>query len=88
VGHDCATVATPSGPAGPTISEDTNPPDSTGGTVFAPYMIERFTRIKGNRLLIDYTMSTWNPYTVVRMRSEFAIVRVPPPFADGGPSPG
>ena len=36
-------------------------------------MIERFTRITNSTLFIYYTISTWNPYTVVKMRSAFAI---------------
>ena len=39
-------------------------------------MIERFTRITNSSLFIYYTMSTWNPYTVVRMRSQFTITPV------------
>ncbi len=38
-------------------------------------MIERFTEVDGNTLKIYYTMSTWNPYTVVKMESDFAIIR-------------
>jgi hypothetical protein len=40
-------------------------------------MIERFTRVSGSMLKIYYVMSTWNPYTVVKMRSEFTIIRTP-----------
>jgi hypothetical protein len=40
-------------------------------------MIERFTRVNGNTLSIYYTISTWNPYTTVEMRSDFAISRPP-----------
>jgi hypothetical protein len=36
-------------------------------------LIERFTRVRGATLSIHYLVSTWNPYTVVRMRSDFAI---------------
>ncbi len=57
-------------------AETGNDPTQTSGTVFAPYMIERFTRVKGDVLSIYYTMSTWNPYTVVKnQRSDFKIVR-------------
>jgi hypothetical protein len=65
---------TQTGPAGPTISPTNNPPDSTEGGDFAPIMIERFTTVLSNTLTIYYTMSTWNPYTVVKMRSQFLIV--------------
>ncbi len=62
------------GPAGPTIgSQTSNDPDTTSGAVFAPEMIEPFTQVSGDTLTIYYTMSTWNPYTVVKMRSKFLI---------------
>ena len=48
-------------------------PVTTPGGPYAPYMIERFTRVSGHRLSIYYTMSTWNPYTIVMMRSDFLI---------------
>jgi hypothetical protein len=63
-----------SGPAGPTIDPAKNPPDSTEGGEYAPYMIERFTTVQGSTLTIYYTMSTWNPYTIVLMKSDFTIV--------------
>ena len=40
-------------------------------------MIERFTTVNGNMLTIYYTLSTWNPYTVVKMRSQFKIAPAP-----------
>lgn len=57
---------------GPTIGSASDPTNTPGGD-FAPIMIERFTRITNSTLFIYYTMSTWNPYTVVKMRSAFAI---------------
>lgn len=36
-------------------------------------MIERFTRVAGSKLSIYYTLSTWNPYTIVMMRSDFVV---------------
>jgi uncharacterized protein (TIGR03437 family) len=36
-------------------------------------MIQRFTEIAGNNLKIFYTLSTWNPYTVVLMESDFTL---------------
>ena len=59
---------------GPVIGN--NDPTNTPGGDFAPIMIERFTRVTNNTLFIYYTMSTWNPYTVVKMRSAFAITPV------------
>jgi hypothetical protein len=56
---------------GPTIGP--NDPVTTPGGPYAPYMIERFTRVTGHTLSIYYTLSTWNPYTIVLMRSDFVI---------------
>jgi len=73
--HDPTVVPNPPGDGlnGPTIGG--NDPNTTPGAGYAPYLIERFTRVKGNTLSIYYTFSTWNPYTIVEMRSEFAIAR-------------
>ncbi len=56
---------------GPTIGG--NDPHTTAGGDYAPYVLERFTRVDGSKLTIYYVMSTWNPYTVVLMRSQFTI---------------
>jgi hypothetical protein len=56
---------------GPTIGS--NNIYRTSGGLFAPLMIERFLTVSGNTLKVYWTGSTWNPYVVVRMRSEFAI---------------
>jgi hypothetical protein len=73
--HDPGVTPNPPGDGlnGPTIGQ--NDPNTTRGAAYAPYMIERFTRVTGNRLSIYYTLSTWNPYTVVEMRSDFTISR-------------
>jgi hypothetical protein len=62
--------------AGPTADLATVPPATTPGGEFAPIMIGRFTRITNSTLFIYYTLSTWNPYTVVKMRSAFTITPV------------
>jgi hypothetical protein len=59
------------GLTGPTIGP--NDPVTTPGGPYAPYMIERFTRVAGRTLSIYYTLSTWNPYTIVMMRSDFRV---------------
>jgi hypothetical protein len=56
---------------GPTIGG--NDPRTTPGGTYAPYMIERFTRVSGSTLSIYYALSTWNPYTIVLMRADFTI---------------
>ncbi|MGZ8710413.1 MAG: DUF4185 domain-containing protein, partial [Thermoanaerobaculia bacterium] len=71
--HDPSILPNPPGDGlnGPTIGQ--NDPHTTRGGIYAPYMIERFTTVSGNKLSIYYTLSTWNPYTVVEMRSDFTI---------------
>jgi hypothetical protein len=67
-------AANPSdGLTGPTIGQ--NDPASTPGGPYAPMLLQRFTKVTGNALRIYYFNSTWNPYTVVKMRSEFTIGR-------------
>jgi hypothetical protein len=76
--HDPSVVPNPPGDGlnGPTIGP--NDPATTPGGTYAPFQIERFTRVTQDRLSIYYTLSTWNPYTIVKMRSDFAIVQSSP----------
>jgi len=67
---------TPPGPIGPMIDPQANNPTNANGGVYAPYLIGPFTRVTNNTLYLYYTMSTWNPYTVVKMRSGFVITPV------------
>ncbi|HVN77308.1 MAG TPA: DUF4185 domain-containing protein [Thermoanaerobaculaceae bacterium] len=62
---------------GPTIGSAD--PHTTAGGDYAPYVIERFTKLEGGLLSIYYTMSTWNPYTVVLMRSRLRVTLDRPP---------
>ncbi|MFI5166729.1 MAG: DUF4185 domain-containing protein [Thermoanaerobaculales bacterium] len=71
--HDPTLPPPGDGLNGPTINPANNPPTTTRGADYGAFMIERFTTVDGNTLTISYTMSTWNPYTIVRMRSEFTI---------------
>jgi hypothetical protein len=64
----------PTNPVPFTVAPSNNIPTNTDGAVYAPHVIERFIRVTNSTLLLYYTMSTWNPYTVVKMRSAFAIV--------------
>jgi uncharacterized protein (TIGR03437 family) len=64
------------GPAGPTIGS-TNDPTTTRGTAYAPTFVERFTIVSGNTLKLFYMFSTWNPYAVVLMESDFSIAYGP-----------
>ncbi len=75
--HNPTVVPDPPGDGlnGPTIG--TNDIYATPGGTFAPQMIERFITVSGNTLKLYYNVSTWNPYTIVRMRSTFNISTVP-----------
>jgi len=48
-------------------------PETRSGDIYGPYMIPGFTWTDGRRMSVGYAMSTWNPYAVVRMESEFTI---------------
>jgi hypothetical protein len=75
---DCvAADPAPSGPGGPMIGQDNgaNDPETQRGGAFAPSMIEPFIKVQNGKLSIYYTLSTWNPYTVVKMQSDFAILQ-------------
>ena len=78
-----------SGPAGPIIGTvgdpfyGTAPSDGATaatrrGAVYAPYMVPGLTDLSGNVLSVDYNMSTWNPYAVVLMESNFTVA--PPAY--------
>lgn len=70
-------LVSPSGPGGPTIAEEKgqHDPETTVGATFAPLMIERFMSVNNDLLSVYYTMSTWNPYTVVEMRTDLRVLR-------------
>ncbi|MGP8234361.1 MAG: DUF4185 domain-containing protein [Limisphaerales bacterium] len=63
----------PPGLIGPTINPSNHNPTNTEGTVYSPDLIESFTTISNSTLDIYYLMATWNPYTIVKMRSAFTI---------------
>jgi hypothetical protein len=58
---------------GPVIGRAVFDPAGTHGGAYAPYMVERWTKVQGNELTIYYVMSTWNPYVVVLMRSKLRL---------------
>ncbi len=47
--------------------------EDTWGGEYGPYVMARFTSGSGGRCRIYYTMSTWNPYQVVVMRSDLRL---------------
>jgi hypothetical protein len=58
--------------AGPIIPADRDPFRLFGG-FYAPYIIERLTRVEGEYVTLQYVLSTWNPYVVVRMQSTLRV---------------
>jgi len=78
----CRSVAKSCGPEGPIIGTGDVPFTDEGadtvstrrGAVYAPFQIERFANVHDDGTLsIYFNMSTWNPYTVVLMESDFNI---------------
>ena len=69
------------GPAGPVIGASApfgHEAFTTKGGAFAPEIIGRFSGSKDGRLRLLYTLSTWNPYAVVLMETDFTVVSSPP----------
>ncbi len=61
------------GLAGPVIGQGTANPDAVQGGTYAPYVVERWTRVQGGELNLYYCTSTWNPYVVVLMKSRLKV---------------
>src|SRR5215831_5399349 len=70
-----ANVAPTGGPAGPALNPTDDNSCNTRGDAYGPFMIKRFNNVdpSGTTLSIYYTMSTFNPYTIVLMHSDFKI---------------
>jgi hypothetical protein len=73
-----------SGPQGPIIGTGDVPFNADNakgnsvatrrGAVYAPFQIEKFATVQDDGVLsIYFNMSTWNPYTVVLMESDYTI---------------
>jgi uncharacterized protein DUF4185 len=58
---------------GPIIARGRGSALELNGGAYAPYVIERFTKVQDGKLSIYYVLSTWNPYVVVLMRSMFSV---------------
>ncbi len=63
------------GVAGPVIGKGKANPGAVRGGAYAPYVVERFTKLAGSELNLYYVLSTWNPYVVVLMKSRFKVER-------------
>jgi hypothetical protein len=61
------------GLAGPVIGQGKSNSNAVMGGTYAPYVVERWTKVKGSELDIFYVLSTWNPYVVVLMKSALQI---------------
>ena len=59
------------GLAGPVIGKGQANPGAVHGGNYAPYVVERWTKMNGAELNLYYVLSTWNPYVVVLMKSRF-----------------
>ena len=64
----------PDGLAGPMIGKHKDDPQPAPGTLYAPFVVERWTQVEPHALRIYYTVSTWNPYVVDLVRSDFDVV--------------
>jgi hypothetical protein len=61
------------GLAGPVIGEGQAHPEAVRGGEYAPYVVERWTKVQGSELDLYFALSTWNPYVVVLMKSRLKI---------------
>jgi Domain of unknown function (DUF4185) len=63
----------PDGLAGPVIGKGQMDPEAVHGGAYAPYVVERWTKLSGSELNVYYVLSTWNPYVVVLMKSRLMV---------------
>jgi Domain of unknown function (DUF4185) len=61
------------GQAGPVIGAGQSNPEAVMGGTYAPYMIEPWIKLRGSELDLYYTLSTWNPYVVMLMKSSLQV---------------
>jgi hypothetical protein len=65
---------TDDGVAGPVLAlKNHADPGAIRGAAYAPYVVERWTKVDGSHLSLYYVLSTNNPYVVVLMKSRFDI---------------
>ena len=75
--------ATPGdGLAGPVIGQGQRNPEAVEGGAYAPYVVERWTKLTGSELSLYYVLSTWNPYVVVLMKSRLQVDQPPKAVRD------
>ena len=61
------------GLAGPVIGQGKDNPDAVRGGEYAPYVVERWTKVQDGELDLYYVLSTWNPYVVMLMKSRLTV---------------
>ena len=62
------------GVAGPVFApKSQSDPGAIRGGAYAPYAVERWTKVRASELNLYYTLSTGNPYVVVLMKSRLQI---------------
>lgn len=61
------------GLAGPVIGISQADAATVEGGGYAPYVVERWTKVQGSELDLYYVLSTWNPYVVVLMKSRLQV---------------
>ena len=61
------------GLAGPVIGKGRKNPTTVHGGAYAPYVVERWTKLQGSDVNFYYVLSTWNPYVVVLMKSRLRV---------------
>jgi hypothetical protein len=61
--------------------------DKTRGIAYGPALVGRFITVEGSRLKLFYMLSTWNPYAIVMMESDFQI-NCGSPICASGPGDG
>lgn len=61
------------GLAGPVIGKGQANPQAVHGGAYAPYVVERWTKLQSSELAMYFVLSTWNPYVVVLMKSRLHV---------------
>jgi hypothetical protein len=61
------------GLAGPVFNPNQPDPETIPGGISAPYVVERWTKVRGSELNVYYVLTTWNPYVVVLMKSRLQV---------------
>lgn len=62
------------GLAGPVIGKGQADPQGFSGGCYAPYVVERWTKLRGSELSVYFVLSVWNPYVVELMGTRFRVV--------------